>query len=221
VTGVGVDFVSADDGWLLVNSGEGFGQYTALYRTTDGGATWAGLLSAQSWYSGPGKSGTWAGLDLSFASTNDGWLLAGMGPGAGSEPKELLATTDGGTTWHLVASPSALPLPTGTDQSVMMVFTSATKGFITASNTNAQTSPPTAFLFETSDGGRSWHQVALPRLPASKEAWRFNTVDSFAFSSAEAGEVVFTYSDVNNDQATYCYSTPDGGTSWSLSTCRP
>lgn len=80
---------------------------------------------------------------------------------------------------------------------------------------------PTAFLFETGDGGKSWHQVALPAPTASKEAWRFNTVNSFAFSNAGSGEAVFTYSDLNDDHATYCFSTSDGGTSWSLSACQP
>lgn len=221
IQAVGTDFLSADQGWLLVNSGTGFGPYTSLYATADEGSTWTTLVSAQAWYSGPGKSGRWTGVDLSFANPEDGWLLASMGPGAGSAPKELLATTDGGATWQVAAASPQLPPAAGTDQNVVMVFTGASTGFIAASNVNAGTFPPAALLFETVDGGKTWHQVPLPPLPPSTDPWRFNALDSLSFSNSEVGRVTYTYSDLNNDQATYCYSTYDGGSEWSVAACQP
>jgi len=70
-----VDFVNAEDGWVIGEDG-------GIISTTDGGRTWATS------YSGPYSYVE--GLD--FANASDGWALTG-------DPWPMLATTNGGSTW--------------------------------------------------------------------------------------------------------------------------
>jgi hypothetical protein len=64
-----------------------------LYRSANGGKTWAGIA----------VPGTQGGTDLSSLSSlshTAGWVVAG-GPGASSQNR-LLRTSDAGATWHAV-----------------------------------------------------------------------------------------------------------------------
>ncbi len=90
-------FVDAARGWLLAQAPADMSRAPseALYRTSDGGATWTGLGS-------PVVEGDWA-FDLVFADSTRGWLYSG------SSAAYAYATSDGGTNWRRVV----LPAPRG------------------------------------------------------------------------------------------------------------
>jgi Response regulator containing a CheY-like receiver domain and an HTH DNA-binding domain len=139
---------TANDAWIVTSpAGPGTAQ---IIVTHDAGQTWQVL---------PGPS---QGLSFEqrifFLSPAEGWLLVGSEPGAGSQPKELFSTNDGGQTWvHLTGSlgfgtggvPTSSP---GQGISIggyvgPVVFTSDLEGWIAS---------PRAGLLHTSDGGSNW-----------------------------------------------------------------
>jgi YVTN family beta-propeller protein len=63
-----------------------------LYRSDDGGKTWAGITV-------PGSGGGLPLNSLSYVSRTVGWVVVG-GPGSGAG--RLLRTTDAGRTWHQI-----------------------------------------------------------------------------------------------------------------------
>jgi hypothetical protein len=67
-----------------------------LYRTIDGGRTWHG-------YPAPGHNMAAAGSGdvVQFLTPARGWLVSTL---ANATAESLYPTTDGGTSWHLVAS---------------------------------------------------------------------------------------------------------------------
>ena len=119
-----VDFVSARDGWAVGT--------TSLLATTDGGAHWTAL---------PEPCQTIRSVH--FISPATGFAVAG-GPGAGGADPELptvggvvLATGDGGRTWHAVKAPANA-------QSVC--FSDSQHGWLGAGG----------LLYRTADGGAHW-----------------------------------------------------------------
>jgi photosystem II stability/assembly factor-like uncharacterized protein len=126
----GMQFVSPTQGWAV-------GQDTIL-ATTDGGAHWATQLS-----------GNLNLTSVDFISARDGWAA-----GATS----LLATTDGGAHWAPLPEPCPI-------RSVH--FISPSTGFAVAGGRELGGEDPSVPLaggvvLATSDGGRSWHQIAAP-----------------------------------------------------------
>ena len=84
-----VDFVTADEGFVLGYDRCGKGICFVLRRTVDAGASWAKLPAPPF---GVGPPNNRATFDLHFANAFDGWAL---GPA-------LWATDDGARTWHHV-----------------------------------------------------------------------------------------------------------------------
>lgn len=139
---VGLQFLSSTKGYIMVRRQ----QAVFLETTATGGKTWDLLPS-------PFKPGVWSAA-LSFISSDQGWILAGSEPGAGSQWKWLYETSDGGQHWALVAStssqesPELLPfqLPLGGYVDSLQFVTSQ-KGWMALSRGG---------LWMTRDGGRQW-----------------------------------------------------------------
>jgi len=89
-TGYGVDsFVLDNDHvWVLKQDFENYPNSGFLYRTSDGGATWISV------------NAPFSGGDINFLDANNGWMLAGLGVGMGSNAVAVYQTTDGGMTWN-------------------------------------------------------------------------------------------------------------------------
>jgi len=94
-----VDFISADDGWLLSTDTMNAGYPAGLYATKDGGQTWSTLQALDHAAGGPlPVEGTVLnGSILDFVSPTLGWTDNFTGDG-----DTLLQTTDGGHTWSAV-----------------------------------------------------------------------------------------------------------------------
>jgi photosystem II stability/assembly factor-like uncharacterized protein len=78
-------FIDDEVGWVSIAG--------RLYRTRDAGESWTSL-------SFPCEHQDHA-VAPSFLDEQNGYLACGGQPGAGSQPKSLYATTDGGDTWTL------------------------------------------------------------------------------------------------------------------------
>jgi photosystem II stability/assembly factor-like uncharacterized protein len=135
-----------------------------LYRTADGGATWARL-------SLPFKLGYVADTDVAVIGDRNLWVLAHLGAAGGSEPVSVYRTRDAGTHWTKVAGaafgsdtgPGSCGLRSGISvggHKDDIVFADTTTGFV--ANNNGLGVP---FLLATHDGGTHWQmeKVPLPR----------------------------------------------------------
>lgn len=194
-SGAQMTFINANEGWMLVSLGAGAGsEAVAVYRTTDGGATWTDVSNTiPPTTTTPGalplggiKSG------LSFLNTSTGWAT-------GSEPSNtpwFYVTHDGGQTWQR----QALPLPPNQASAEFSItpptFFNANDGILPVNGFNVGSqSVFGSDIYVTHDGGASWNSTAL--LPIN------------------AGSADFL--DVNHGWVTdgsVMYMTSDGGQHW-------
>lgn len=217
-------------GWMLANSGAA--TLTWLYMTKyDGGILWLNRRETVAQHASVGFVTPDAGWKL----VPEGWAHVHTGGGTATvETERLLRTTDGGFTWTRVASvgpgpacvgapfpaclaheeePGLLPAAGPVDVS----FTSPDRGW--AAET-AVAAPP---LYTSADGGRSWHPVSLPGLPAPA-AGRSARALSPRFFSPQNGLVLVAVQwlsgvhGAGNHVQYDVYTTHDGGRSWRRAT---
>jgi len=192
-----------DHAWVQKPDFNNFPNNGLLYHTNDGGLTWT--ISSTPFSSG----------DLSFLDSDDGWMLADLGVGAGSNAVAVFQTTDGGATWTQTYTndpnnpESADSLPLGglkSDLVPMDMQTAWVGGVIYA--------PGTVYLYRTDDGGESWTQVPL-ELPEGAEDFELGIdQDQMKFVSASDGFLVLRMS--GDSTQTAVYITNDGGDTWTL-----
>jgi len=190
-------FADAATAWFVLPAAD----YTTgtLYQTADGGLSW---LSSPVPFSGG---------SLQFLDAQNGWMLAALGAGAGSEAVAVFQSTAVGANWNQVyvndptvpGSSDSLPL---SGQKSGMTFLDAAHGWVTGSV------PMDGFvyLYATQDGGHSWVQqeVSLPAgfetAMTSADAPRFFTVtDGIFYAGLYAA-----------NPSTVFYLTQDGGATW-------
>ena len=138
--------------WAITEATNG-----GLYRSDDGGETWT--IS----------STPFSGGDLSFIDVNNGWMLADLGVGAGSNAVAVFQTKDGGATWTQTYTndpnekDAGNSLPLGGLKSDLLPLNMQTAwvgGVIYTTGT--------AYLYRTEDGGHTWIHVKL-ELPPDQE----------------------------------------------------
>ena len=142
-----LQFVDEKHGWIYaynVDKNENPNYY--FMRTTDGGEKWLSIEIPDPDFFGI--------LAFSFISPTQGWAISGSQPGAGSQPKKLYKTTDGGISWDKISSTSIPPsksdgLPMGGYVSDLC-FLNEKYGWFTESRGQ---------LFVTSNGGKNWTMV--------------------------------------------------------------
>ena len=189
--------------WVQKPDFNNFPNNGLLYRTVDGGLTWT--IS----------STPFSGGDLSFIDSNDGWMLADLGVGAGSNAVAVFQTTDGGETWTQTYTndpnvPEASDsLPLGGIKSDLV-----SRDMQTAWVSGVVYSPGTIYLFRTDDGGQSWTPVNLD-IPEGAENFELGIDrDQMQFVSAADGFLIVRMS--GDSTQTAIYVTNDGGDTWTL-----
>jgi photosystem II stability/assembly factor-like uncharacterized protein len=192
-----------DHAWIQKPDFNNFPNNGLLYHTADGGLTWN--IS----------STPFSGGDLSFIDADNGWMLADLGVGAGSNAVAVFQTTDGGATWtqtytndpNLPDAGDSLPLGGLKADLVPLDMQIAWVGGVIYS-------PGTIYLYRTDDGGRSWSPVSLD-LPAGAENFELGIdPDQMRFVSATDGFLVVRMS--GDATQTAIYVTNDAGKSWRL-----
>ena len=187
--------------WVQKPDFENYPNGGILFRTFDWGITWTTVKTP------------FSGGHLNFLDENQGWMLADLGVGAGSNAVAVFQTTDGGMTWTLkfindpnhAGASDSLPLGglkfglTPLDMQAAWIY-----GVVYAQGT--------PYLFRTDDGGAAWSRVALP-LPASSENAEVS-IDQISFvTQTDAYLVARVTSDAVN---TAIYVSNDSGKTWSL-----
>lgn len=189
--------------WVQKPDFNNFPNNGLLYRTADGGLTWT--IS----------STPFSGGDLRFIDVSNGWMLADLGVGAGSNAVAVFQTKDGGATWaqtytndpNLPEAGDSLPLGgIKSDLIPLNMQTAWVSGVTYASGT--------VYLFRTDDGGHTWVQVTL-ELPAGAENYELDIdKDQMKIFSAKDGFLVVRMSGEANQTAVY--TTNDAGNTWTL-----
>ena len=189
--------------WIQKPDFNNFPNNGLLYRTADGGLNWT--IS----------STPFSGGDLSFIDLNNGWMLADLGVGAGSNAVAVFQTKDGGATWtqaytndpNLPGAGDSLPLG-GIKSDLVPLYLQ------TAWVTGVTYASGTVYLYRTDDGGHTWAQVTLP-LPSGAENSELGIdKDQMQFFSTKDGFLVVRMSGEQNQTAVY--TTNDGGNTWTL-----
>ena len=195
--------LDTDHAWIQKPDFNNFPNNGLLYHTADGGLTWT--IS----------STPFSGGDLSFIDENNGWMLADLGVGAGSNAVAVFQTTDGGATWiqrytndpNLPQAGDSLPLGGLKADLVPRDMQTAWVGGVIYS-------PGTIYLYRTDDGGQNWTQVSL-ELPAGAEDFELGIdEDQMNFVSANDGFLVVRMAGDSTETAVYV--TNDGGDTWQL-----
>lgn len=196
-------FLDKDQAWVQKPDFNNFPNNGLLYHTVDGGLNWT--IS----------STPFSGGDLSFLDPNNGWMLADLGVGAGSNAVAIFQTTDGGGTWAQTYTndpnnPEAgKSLPLGGLKSGIVPLNMQTAwvaGVIYSSGT--------PYLYRTYDGGHTWSQVDLP-LPAGAEKFELDIDrDQMRFVSPNDGFLIVRMA--GDSTQTAVYVTSDAGNSWTL-----
>jgi photosystem II stability/assembly factor-like uncharacterized protein len=192
-----------DHAWVHMPDYDKYPNSGTLYQTADGGLTWKSISS-------PFSEG-----EIQFLDVNNGWVLADLGVGAGSNAVAVYQTTDGGTTWSqkYINDPNAAnageSLPVGGLKSGIApvdMQTAFVYGVIYKSGT--------VYLYRTDDGGENWSDVTLP-LPVGTENFDLGIdAGQMKFVTLNDGFIVVRLTGDTPQAAVYV--THDGGDNWEL-----
>lgn len=143
-----IQFVNRRYGWIQKGPW--------LYRTTDGARSWARVQLTG--IRTPGQSLPNFARNMSFVNRTVGFLSVAPGyPHGSAGPYRLLATHDGGLTWHARG-----PLPPGSYYARQ--FDSARTGYTRTASV----------VYSTTDGGRTWAPIrSSPPCPGTLEGGHY------------------------------------------------
>jgi len=195
--------LDTDHAWMHLPDFENYPNSGTLYRTTNGGLTWESITS-------PFSDG-----DIQFLDANNGWVLADLGVGTGSNAIAVYQTTDAGTTWtqKYINDPNdanageSLPLG-GLKSGIAPVDmqTAFVYGVIYESGT--------VYLYRTDDSGMSWSEITVP-LPVGAENFELGIdAGQMKFVTPNDGFIVVRFTGDMPQAAVYV--THDGGNTWDL-----
>jgi photosystem II stability/assembly factor-like uncharacterized protein len=201
--GASVDMFVLDNDhvWVQKPEFDKFPNSGTLYRTTDGGITWTNS-------SVPFSRG-----DLKFLDAKNGWVLADLGVGAGSNAVAIYQTSDGGATWEqtYINDPNvpnaANSLPLAGIKSDLVPLNMKTAWVTGVIYTSGE-----AYLYRTDNGGHNWKEVSIT-LPKGAENIEIDIDrDQMKLVSVSDGFLVLRMA---ADLAqTAVYVTQDAGTTW-------
>ncbi len=183
-----------------------------VFHTVDAGLHWSSAVVGPETDAGMTTTDTPTVIGLNFPTPHDGWLMASAGGiAAGVEDIELYRTADSGATWTLLgAATQQRPSPTGLPAGGVktgIAFTEQGHGWLTG----YRGSQPELWLYETGDGGRTWHPSVLPTPPGISAA---GSPRSYPPRFIDADNGVLPVSWPGSTSTTAFYVTNDGGTTW-------
>lgn len=193
------DFFDSTHAWLQLPDMNNQPNGGMLYRTSDGGLTWETFNTP------------FSGGAFKFIDKQNGWMMADLGVGAGSNAVSIFKTSDGGETWNrtytndpnLEGAGDSLPL--GGIKGVLLPLDGQTAwvgGVVYALGE--------IYLFRSEDGGKTWGSVEL-ELPSGASKSELG-VDGILFVSPSRGVLRVRVSSATPE--TILYATDDGGETW-------
>ena len=194
VSSVDLDFVDPQNGWLAAYAPLGnISDRQYLYRTSDGGQSWAPLSIPVS-----GR--------ISFLDATAGWATGG---GTRWSSDQLLRTHDGGVSWQA----ASLVFPEPYDGSLGLeyswyqepVFLSDASGVLPVRFDEPQGAGKAIGFYTTRDGGGSWSLAATLQ---DQEMQRVGELFPIAWSAIDEST---WYVSINEARQ---YLTRDGGQTW-------
>jgi len=202
--GYAVDMFVLDNDhiWLQNPDISNYPNSGTMLRTTDGGMTWTS--SPNSFSRG----------QFTFLDPNNGWVLADLGAGAGSNAVAVFQTTDGGATWtqtfsndpNQVNSNDSLPLGGIKSGLTPLNMQTAWIGGIVYSD-------GAVYLYRTDNGGATWAQVS----PFQLHPDALTTQISFYPPVFVDAQNAYLSMIIPADQITMAiYISHDGGNTWAL-----
>lgn len=201
--GVGMFVLDSDHAWVQKPDYNNYPNSGTMYSTSDGGITWVKSTT-------PFSEG-----DIYFLDANDGWLLASLGAGAGSNAVAVYQTTDGGSTWEqtYINDPNSVDandsLPLGGLKSDIVAL-----DMQTAWVSGVTYAPGEVYLYRTDDAGHTWSQVPV-EIPAGTENFELGiNKDQMEFVSRDDGFFVMHIAGDSMQSAVYV--THDSGNTWTL-----
>ena len=194
-----ISFVDAVHGWATADSA---GPGTApMYQTSDGGVIWTSVSSpCRGSPVGPLRA-------IAFGSASAGLALCAYTIGAGGEFRSVLRTTDGGTSWHVVATVAPPPIP----RVGAMPYGGYARGLVVTADGTAWLWGDRMGPLASTDGGATWRPLAIGEadvLPVNA-AWPLDARHGFALLWDP------------NRQATLVEATADGGRTWAVRAAIP
>lgn len=196
--------LDANHAWLLVAL-----EYPVsgmLYRTADGGRTWAVAPVP------------FSGGDMEFLDANHGWIMADRGAGAGSQAVAIFQTNDGGASW--IQAYVNDPTLTGASDTLPLSGIKSGLGIRDAQHAWVGGSVPVdgfVYLYASEDGGYSWTQQTVT-LPVGYETAQ-TVVSAPRFFGPQQG--VFAATLYTDEIATVFYLSNDGGRTWQATSPLP
>ena len=194
-------FLDPAHAWVVAADQKDFMRAGILYRTQDGGLIWTS------------NEIPFGGGDLTFLDSTNGWMMADLGVGAGSNAVAVFQTVDAGQTWtrtytndpNIEGAADSLPLGGLKFALVPRDMRSAWIGGVIYA-------PGTVYLFRTQDAGVTWQPVELALPPDTEDA-------ELAFESLRFTTPDTAFLTVRTSGATYqlaVYVSHDGGETWTL-----
>lgn len=198
-----IHFINARDGWLLSFQGAHSASVeTGVYRSTDGGETWAKVASSRNGATGDSDLPDVVGGDphITFLNATTGWITR-SDPVLLPEWSYLYVTHDGGRIWRRQKLPVPPQLTTSWVGIKPPKFFTAQDGILPVfyaglDPQSHRAISPSVVLYVTHDGGTTWRYTT----PISVREW---------------GPLSFT--DINHGwlgDRNILYTTIDGGRQW-------
>jgi len=204
-TGYAVDSFMFDNNhvWIQNPDFDNFPNSGILYRTTDGGIIWTNTTTP------------FSRAHITFLDPNNGWALADLGVGAGSNAVAVYQTNDGGITWIQKYSND----PNNPNASESLPLSGLKNGLApltmqTAFVHGVVYSQGTAYLFRTDDGGMNWSATTLP-LPDGAQNYELG-IDQGQMKFVSPTDGYITLRLTGDIYQVAVYVTHDGGDTWSL-----
>jgi photosystem II stability/assembly factor-like uncharacterized protein len=199
--------VDAEHGWMLADLDTADGEQAAdIFRTADGGQTWAKVSSAADRPGALPLDGQKFGLAFRDATT--GWSVQGDSLDSAPRLHGLFQTRDGGATWQPVpalALPAALAHAPALDEfGRLPTFFSPLVGVLPVEVVSQATGDVAdTVLYVTRDGGVTWS----PTAPVQVSADVMSLLDSSTWWIVP-----------DDDSRTRLFATSDGGQHWASRT---
>jgi probable HAF family extracellular repeat protein len=196
-----VFFLNESMGWVLLSAWDPNSDSPRfdVASTTDAGSSWSITqinMAPQNFGELLGPGGR-----IDFVDSVHGWVNLDAAGSSNFRPGVLLATQDGGKTWHGVSSRT------------YPGFAGAIR-FVTTKDGWLAGGPGNEYLYVTHDGGRSWQQT-IPNPPPQVNPAVYPVYDLPTFLDERNGFLPVTYSGKGLDSCTLeVFLTHDGGGTW-------